>query len=300
MKKIVVLMATFNGEKYINQQISSILLQKNVEVKLIIRDDGSTDKTVDICKTWVAKDNRVDLLSGGEPTGTPAGNFYKMLMFLYAGSEKCDFIAFADQDDIWEDIKLYAAIEKIGLDGFAYSSNLIAYVESGKSVWIVNKFGKQTNYDYIFQGASAGCTYVFRYEVLALIVEFLNKVEFEELKYISHDWLVYAVVRSKDRKWIMDQSAYIFYRQHQNNNYGDKKGWSLIASKISMIRNGWYFDNVRKIYNLISGESNVGELKRIINGKNLLRYVDIFLLLKSRRSFRESLVVICFYILNFR
>ena len=63
--KINVLMSTYNGEKYLKEQIDSILNQKGVEVYLTIRDDGSTDHTLEILDGYVKKDPRVKLLRYG-------------------------------------------------------------------------------------------------------------------------------------------------------------------------------------------------------------------------------------------
>ena len=207
-----------------------------------------------------------------------------------------DYISFADQDDVWAPEKLSVAVTKIGHDGCAYSSNLMAFSEDGKRVWVVNKFGPQTEMDFIFQGASAGCTYVFKREVLHPIVETLKSIDFEIIKNISHDWLIYAIVRSMGKKWIMDENSYIFYRQHQNNNYGDKKGWQLVLSKFSLVKSGWYFKSVRQIFDLTIKMSRLEKLMRLLNGNGFMRYMDIYLLLKSRRSLRDSVAVILFYI----
>lgn len=297
MIKIIVLMATFNGGKYVRQQLHTILNQKDVDVLLIIRDDGSTDNTVNICNEIASEDNRVNVVDAVTPTGTPAGNFYKLLMYLYEfGFNDFDYIAFADQDDIWMPEKLSAAITKIGNDGCAYSSNLMAFSEGGKRVWVVNKFGPQTEIDFIFQGASAGCTYVFKCDALDSIVETLKSIDFEIIKFISHDWLIYAIVRSMGKKWVMDDNSYIFYRQHQNNNYGDKKGWQLMLFKFSLVKSGWYFKSVRLIFDLTIKMSRLETLRRLLNGKGVLRYMDIYLLLKSRRSLKDSVAVMLFYI----
>ena len=105
-EKVLVLMSTYNGEQYLQQQIDSIITQKNVDVELLVRDDGSTDKTIDILKDYQQK----GLLSyyAGE-------NLKPQLSFLHLlrHAPECKYYAFADQDDVWLEDKLSSGIEAI-------------------------------------------------------------------------------------------------------------------------------------------------------------------------------------------
>ena len=105
-EKVLVLMSTYNGEQYLQQQINSIITQKNVEVELIVRDDGSTDKTIDILKDYQQK----GLLSyyAGENL-KPQYSFLHLLRH----APECKYYAFADQDDVWLEDKLYSGIKEI-------------------------------------------------------------------------------------------------------------------------------------------------------------------------------------------
>ena len=119
---VAVLMSTYNGENYISEQIESILSQKDVNIKLYIRDDGSEDKTLSILKQYSVLDN-VKLVVDGENIGP--GNSFMRLLYTYAGLEGVEFFAFSDQDDIWFSNKIAIAIETLGDSGQAklYCSN---------------------------------------------------------------------------------------------------------------------------------------------------------------------------------
>ena len=96
MKTVAVLMSTYNGENYIKEQIESIFNQKGVIVKLYVRDDGSKDRTLEILK-----DYNVNL-----EKGTNIG-YIKSFMWLIKNVPFADYYALADQDDVWDEDKLY-------------------------------------------------------------------------------------------------------------------------------------------------------------------------------------------------
>ena len=94
--QVAVLMSTYNGEKYIRDQIDSILSQIKVNVTLFIRDDGSTDSTVKIITQYTEKYSNIKFWVG-ENIGV--GNSFMQL--LYSLTDEFDYYAFSDQDDIW-------------------------------------------------------------------------------------------------------------------------------------------------------------------------------------------------------
>lgn len=96
MANVSVLMATYNGERYVEQQISSILTQTFKDFTLFISDDGSTDKTLDIVKKMASVDQRIQLLPTHQPTGSSCRNFLYLL-----DSIESDIYLFCDQDDVW-------------------------------------------------------------------------------------------------------------------------------------------------------------------------------------------------------
>ncbi len=106
MNKILVLMSTYNGEKYVDLQVKSVLNQKQVSVKLYIRDDGSKDKTVDIIKSF--KDDRITIFEGRNKGARDS--FFES---IESAPLDFDYYAFCDQDDYWEDDKLFCAVYKL-------------------------------------------------------------------------------------------------------------------------------------------------------------------------------------------
>ena len=107
-KKVSVVMCTYNGEKYIREQIDSIIKQTYPIYELIIRDDGSTDATCSIIKEYQLKYPFIKLINSGKHLGVN-DNFYKVMKMANG-----DYIAFSDQDDIWHHEKIEEQVKAIG------------------------------------------------------------------------------------------------------------------------------------------------------------------------------------------
>lgn len=124
MKTLTILMSTYNGEQYISGQLRSIAEQRGIEdirVDLLIRDDGSSDQTVNIINMWKNKLN-IKLIKGMNIGAR------KSFLYLFKNAPVSDYYAFCDQDDIWYQDKLQRALSKIN-EKTLYFSN-IAYIDS--------------------------------------------------------------------------------------------------------------------------------------------------------------------------
>lgn len=240
--KIAILLATYNGEKYLNEQLQSIIGQTHTDWHLYVRDDGSTDATVSILKDFEARFENITVLDNlGEYTGSAAGNFFKLVHS--SNYENFSHISFSDQDDVWAPKKLEAALSCMESEGAqGYSSNLVSYDNKMKRANYIDKSQPQKEFDYLFQGGSAGCTYVISREVCLLVQKMTSGID--SYKGQSHDWLIYAICRVHDVSWCFDTEAHIFYRQHASNVYGSMSALSGAIAKFNMLRSGWYRNNV--------------------------------------------------------
>lgn len=108
--RVLVMMATYNGERYVAEQIDSILAQEGVDLTLVIRDDGSTDGTVAMCERYAREHANVDFAVNGRNKGC-ALNFMDMVYSADAGAY--EYFAFSDQDDYWLPKKLAKAIDQL-------------------------------------------------------------------------------------------------------------------------------------------------------------------------------------------
>ena len=119
-------------------------------------------------------------------------------------SKQFDYIAFSDQDDIWNEKHLTRAIEKLSTGIYdGYSSSIIAFWENGFELFC-KKTGKISNLNHLFESAGPGCTYVLTKSSFLLLQEFVIN-NFSKISAVSfHDWFVFAFLRSRGFKWTID------------------------------------------------------------------------------------------------
>lgn len=212
MKQVTVLMSTYNGEKYLCEQIESVLVQQGVEVNLYIRDDGSTDNTISILKDYEHQ---------GKVHVCFADNigWRKSFMELIYNAPESDYYAFCDQDDIWLPEKLHRAVcelESHKLDSMPmlYGSNLL-YYRNGEvegKLKLNSNYTKQTS---LVRALTCGCTMVFNEELCKILKTY--RPTFVE----AHDSWVFMSALYLGRV-VYDPEAYILYRQHDSNQIGAK------------------------------------------------------------------------------
>ena len=211
MKKVQVLMSTYNGEKYLKEQIDSILSQEDVEVNLLIRDDGSTDKTISILEN-ITKQNENVRYYIGENIGSA-----RSFMDLVKQSKEADYYAFADQDDVWNSKKIISAIKKIENDNnkpSLYISALEVVDEELNTIKIKKVSGNFCFEGEICKNFATGCTMVFN-KKLCDIIKMYNPEYI-----IMHDSWITRVCYAVGGNVIIDENTYIKYRQHGNNVVG--------------------------------------------------------------------------------
>jgi rhamnosyltransferase len=229
-------MATFNGRRWIEPQVDSILGQEDVDVTLTVSDDGSDDGTCEYLEARAMSDPRVAVLPsrGGRP-GVTANFLY--LFTRHPITQDC-YVAFSDQDDIWRGDKLrrqVAILQCAGVD--AVSSNVVSFDESGHRRVVV-KSAPQTRWDYIFEAAGPGSTYVFTPSIHSRLVKELSGLDTAGVA--VHDWFLYALVRALDGRWLIDDEPVVSYRQHESNVQGEHHGISAFRARFAGLNSGFY------------------------------------------------------------
>lgn len=290
MFTVAVVMSTYNGCKYLQEQLDSILNQKNVEVEVFIRDDGSTDDTKKILTDYTDRYNNIHV-SFGENVGV--GNSFMNL--LYSVSDNFDYYAFADQDDIWLDNKLAEAVKMIGLNGKSlYASNQECIDADGisKGLRYADKCDIHlTPISILEQNMLAGCTMVFGSELYKQLTKIEHRPSSNLLKLRIHDVWV-ATVASLYDGIIYDNRSFIKYRQHGHNVVGayrdgffkrlrarwkklfDKKlrnGRSLLAQELCSTFPE-LIENEPLIKTCADSQSLNGKITLLKNSKKLRRY----------------------------
>ncbi len=239
--RVAVLLATHNGGEFLFDQIESILAQEGVSVDLWVSDDSSSDGTFEYLRDRERIDPRIKLLPPAV-FGSAADNFLRLIRDVPI--EHYGYVALADQDDVWMPFKLRRAIEQLlrsNADG--YSSNLTAFDDRTGREWPVCKSEPPRALDYLFGGASAGCTYVLSVRAAMLLRSRMASQPAPSRGW-SHDWLFHAICRSEGLGWVFDDTAPIRYRQHAGNQYGVRSGLRGVLLRVGSIANGWYRERV--------------------------------------------------------
>lgn len=275
--KIAVLLAAYNGMQWIEEQVDSILNQTNVDVTVFISVDLSTDNTYEWCKEKESLNHRIIVLPYGDKFGGAAKNFFRLIRDV--DFSDFDFVSLADQDDIWLPNKLQHAISLIQLGDYdAVSSDVMAFWEDGREK-LVKKSYPQKTYDYLFEAAGPGCTYVFKASALVKFQEFL----WEKRVYVNevglHDWMIYAYFRHNGFKWHIDDVPLMNYRQHANNQVGFNSGLKAYKKRVSLVRQKWYREEVEKISQMLGNKAVLTLFFRLKNFWQLRRRPrDVFAL----------------------
>ncbi len=273
--RVKVFLATFNGSVWIHEQIDSILRQLGVDVLIYVSDDFSSDTTLALLEALTKQESRIKLLPRAVKFGSAGKNFYRLILDIDLND--CDYVVFADQDDIWEQDKLIRHIglmQQSGVD--AVSSNVIAFWPDGKTK-LIDKAQPQRELDYLFESAGPGCTFLMSSQLVGLVKNLLSDPGSIANKVVLHDWLVYAVCRISGRKWLIDSTPSLQYRQHEKNVVGANIGLKAKFSRLRKISNGWYKAEVLKILAVSYQLSNNPKLLTI---SGLLEKSDLFSRLK--------------------
>lgn len=234
---MLVLLASHNGAPWIRQQLDSILTQSGVDVCVAIRDDGSSDRTLEEIAGCQAG-ARLRLAPGREPTGSAAQNFLELVR--QNPGEDCEFVAFADQDDLWHPEKLLRACRRLTETGSSgYSSATLATWPAGRKV-LLRQSGALTKGDFLFEGAGQGCTFVLRADFYGRVRAFLPAHPHLTRRIHYHDWMFYALARSWGCRWTFDPWPSVWYRQHAGNDTGARGSWAAIRKRVALMKSGWY------------------------------------------------------------
>ncbi|WP_347756254.1 glycosyltransferase [Agrococcus sp. ProA11] len=237
--RVLVLLATHNGARYLQQQLASILDQQGVAVRVLASDDASTDATPALLAA-AAKDPRVSVLPA-DRFGTPQGNFLRLIRD--AQLDSADAVAFADQDDIWHADKLSRQLALLDRhDVHATSSNVVAFWEradGSRRQELIDKAQPQRELDFLLESAGPGCTFVLRSAAFLAVRQVLTQHPLVDPS-VPHDWLVYAVTRALGLRWRIDRTPTMDYRQHDRNATGANSGLGAAVVRARRVASGEY------------------------------------------------------------
>jgi glycosyltransferase involved in cell wall biosynthesis len=226
--EVEVLLATFNGELYLVEFLESLLNQEGVRIHLRVSDDGSTDKTLKIIESYKEHFESCAIYSG--PSQGPSINFFSLIK-----KSTYEYVALADQDDIWLPHHLLSAIKRLSespeLPSLTFSS--------------VTEFSRERNYELnwparfpgndirtiVTENLARGCTFVLNSKSIDLIKLHQPK------NAIMHDWWILLLIYSSGIvTWSIKPE--VKYRIHQNNTVGPSPSF-----KVRLVR---FLSNIRE------------------------------------------------------
>jgi rhamnosyltransferase len=291
----LVLLAAYNGCRWITQQLESILAQDGVRVEIAVRDDHSTDGT----QAELARfkdDARIRLTLSEQRAGSAAQSFF--ILIRDRSADGFEFVALADQDDVWYPDKLSRACRALqATASAAYSSGTAAVWEDGKTV-LLGPSGRQNASDFLFEGAGQGCTFVMSGAFYARLRSFLLAAPavFEPLRY--HDWAIYALARAWGLCWSFDPEPTMTYRQHEGNDTGARGTIRSVLRRFAMIRNGQYVGQLLAICALCAAAAPQHEIltawQACLGGRRTMRrkaQIIGFCVRGGRRRMRDNIVL---------
>lgn len=221
---IAILMATYNGEKYIAEQIESLLCQSVQDFILYIRDDHSTDNTYEIiCQYAEQYPEKIVVTQNGQNTGSAKYNFFRMMI-----EHKQDYVMLCDQDDVWKPDKIVLTLQKMkameaehGKETPLLVHTDLEVVDEGlKTISPSFRYAMNANYDRtqlkdaLIQNTLTGCTVMYNRALSNLIKETPEYM-------VMHDWWLMLVAGAFGKIGHVD-TATILYRQHEDNAIGAK------------------------------------------------------------------------------
>ncbi len=252
--KIAILMACYNGDRYLKQQINSIIHQSHQNFELWVSDDGSSDQTLKILSSYQEKlgKHKLKILQG------PKCGFIENFMSLIVRDDiKADYYAFSDQDDIWQKEKI-----KTALIHLKHKASELAGLYTSRTE-MIDEFGVPTGKfspkfkkcpcfaNALIQNIAGGNTMIMNHHAREVL-----KKTWKSQEIINYDWWVYLVLSGIGAVIIYDPKPYILYRQHQHNIIGENMSMHARLKRVCQLFKGVYHDrntiHIKALYSISS------------------------------------------------
>lgn len=264
--KVLIMLSTYNGQKYIREQLDSLYAQKDVDIHILVRDDGSKDSTVDILKEYQVKYGKMTI-HADENVGA-AKSFYRLMDYSMKHYPHYDYYAFCDQDDVWKQDKLKNLIDEAGKSSNRYKlvySNVYVTDEKLNIKKELNKNPQISIYSNIVASGQLGCTQLFNYALLekACIISLQTK----DNDYLPlHDGWISLVAFSLNGEVMYCKKPTMYYRQHSSNVVGNKNS-NILKTIIRRIKRFYATPNRKSLkcqYVLMYLNNEISEKNRNI------------------------------------
>ncbi|MNJ17668.1 putative glycosyltransferase EpsE [compost metagenome] len=232
---VAILMCTYNGERFLEEQLDSFERQTHRHWSLVVSDDGSTDRTLLILDKYKQSLDvgRVTVVSG------PQRNFVANFLSLVCRKDiSADYYAWSDQDDIWSETKLEAAVAWLQTIPphipALYCGRTQLIDEIKKTIGYSPRFCRPPSFsNALVQNIGGGNTMVFNQAARDLLQEAGDNLDVP-----AHDWWAYQLISGAGGVIYYDPTPQLLYRQHGENIIGSNSGWSARWQRLKMLRQG--------------------------------------------------------------
>lgn len=232
---VAILLCSMNGADFLVEQLDSFERQTHRNWKLWVSDDGSSDGTLDILKTYAAKwgGDKLTIVPG--PRKGYVANF---LSLLCRSEIKADYYALSDQDDMWAPTKIARALRwQVSVRGNVpalYCSRTQSVDEGGHPIGFSPLFSKPPGFrNALVQSIAGGNTMVLNEAARALVCK-----TGAEVRVPSHDWWIYLVISACGGTVFYDPISEILYRQHGRNLIGSSQGIGAKLRRFTLLLKG--------------------------------------------------------------
>ena len=272
LSKVLVLLSAYNGERFLQEQVESILMQEGVEVFLLIRDDKSSDGTVELIKKNQALfPGKIRLVEGHENIGCTRSFIELMRIASSLETLHPDYYAFSDQDDIWMPDKLLRSVT--ALDKMDASRPMLFCGESVLTDSNMHEVSRAyMAYTFTFgsslvMNSSGGHTQVFN----KVLLDEASRVDF--CPYVLHDWWIYCVCMALSGQLCYEAAPpLLYYRQHNHQCVGvRRKSWTERIRKGLLQTSGMSSLLAKALYDGYRGKMPAGN-ERLL--RLVVRYRD--------------------------
>ncbi len=287
MSKISILLSTYNGEKYLKEQLDSLFSQSYKDFKLIVRDDGSTDGTKEILKCY-----DIEMLSSNENLGVKK-SFETLLQYACENSDT-EYFMFCDQDDVWNHDKIEKTFEKMLELEVLYGDNIPLLVHTdlevvneslktlSSSMWRSEHINPKANTlnKLLIQNTITGCTTMINRNLAIKSLSISSKA-------IMHDWWIGLIVGAFGKIGFIEETT-MKYRQHGKNDTGAKNyNYKFIINKLKK------FGDINIDKNISQAKEFLEEYKDQLDEKSK-RMLEEFSTIKEK-TYLQRISIICKY-----
>jgi len=288
---VTILMATYNGESFLVEQLNSIINQTHKNWTIIASDDGSNDNTVSILKKYGLE------IHHSQRQGF-AANFLSLISKARTDSS---YYAFADQDDVWDINKLSRALTKLSSipkgTPALYCGRTHLVDKNLMNQGYSTLFKKAPSFkNALVQSIAGGNTMVLNSEALALLKQTPNYNSI-----VAHDWWAYLLISGAGGSVHYDDTPYIHYRQHHGNLAGSNVSWLARLHRIRMLFKGQLKDwidlnnnNLLAISHLLTPENKLilDHFQEIRRSRFIFKPIKMALCGIYRQTFYEQIGLI--------